>query len=87
MKRPLACALGEMRIITDNFFKTLEAMNHWLAWNQGDPIRFEFTHEAPGVVLVRFEFHAEKLGDAFRRETKSGIRVKPTFPGFPSRWT
>ena len=72
MKNPSARAVGEIRIITDNFVETLEAMNHWLAWNQGDPIRFEFTHEAPGVVLVRFEFHAEKLGDAFRRELEIG---------------
>ncbi len=71
MKKPSACASDEMRIITDNFSKTLEAMNHWLAWDHSDPIAFEISHEAPGVVLIRFQFRAE-LGDAFWQEFEIG---------------
>jgi len=72
MMKPSARAVGEIRIITDNFVETLEAMNHWLAWSQNDPIRFDITHEAPGIVSVRFELRTDELGDDFRREFEIG---------------
>ena len=45
----------------------LVAMRTWLYKKKCDPVRLETGPEQSGIVLIRAEFQAEHLAEAFRR--------------------
>jgi hypothetical protein len=60
-------ALIEIAVVEHKLAARLVAIRTWLYKKKCDPIRLETGPEESGIVLVRVEFQADHLAEAFRR--------------------
>jgi hypothetical protein len=62
----------QTRVPTSDFGTALGAMRTWLDQHNCDPVKFETDTESPATILIRVEFQAEKLAEAFQKAFDDG---------------